>query len=335
MQYPKGTVKSLIEMASRRGNIPDSQMNYVLGDFLDTAYEELISFALPVLHARRDDYYLSELNFSLDTPDTYIGDSQLSQVKHPAWRLPDWVMANTVRDVQGISPGGTFFQLGRITPDDVPNFVAQGWYFYGDYIVYQQNTIRSATPPIGLRVIVHTRPNRLITHTETMAQLGVQAGVEYPFSQAVKVWNIQSPTVFDVTPGYDAWATVPVQGVDNITNRNGYEVKNRNLVLGAYGNALGTVTLASTPTVPVEVGDWFCLTGYTPVVPLPDELHPLLAQRIVVKFLEAQGDEGQLGQARESLSEMTRQVPLLLQPRAEGKPKKIAPRMGLWRRWRW
>lgn len=333
MLYPKGTVKALIESAARRGNIPDSQMAYVLNDFLDVAYEELNSFALPVLHARRDDYYLEEVNFDVNAPDQYIGSSQYALVRHPAWRLPDWMMANTVRDVQAIGPGGTFYQIGRITPDDSPNMVSQGWYFYGNYIVLQYNMNRSATPPVALRVIAHVKPNLLVTHTETLRQQLNNGNLAV--SNAVRITSVVSPTEIwtdppgDFNPPYADWT------LDHISGENGYEIKNRNLTVFVGGPGTSALRFATAPTVAFKVGDWMCLSGYTPVVPLPDELHPLLAQRLVVKFLEAQGEENQLNQARESLAEMTRQVPLLLQPRAEGKPKKIAPRMGLWRRWRW
>lgn len=101
----------------------------------------------------------------------------------------------------------------------------------------------------------------------------------------------------------------------------------------ADGTTSGTQLVASPASI--SVGDWVCNAGESCAVPLPLEMHPLLSQRMVVKFLEAQGDQEQLAQARESLHEMATQIPLLIQPRAEGKPRKIVNRIGLWRRWRW
>lgn len=328
MSEPLGSVNALIASASRRGNIPDAQMTYLITDFLEMIGEELNAYALPVLHARRDDYYLEELMFDINTPDTYIGNNSPSSVRNPAWRLPEYAMAGTVRDVQAVSAGGSFYNLGRISLDDVPNSVSQGWYFYGNYLVYQQNTIGSVAPPIAIRCIVHVKPNILVPSGQLLEDN--EASVPVTAEQVTQVTSVTSPTVFEVAEASPQFTDLQI---DVTQNTPGYEVKARKLlVTGIVGSE---ITIATAPSIPIAVGDWVTPTGYTPMIPLPLEMHPLLAQRVVVKFLEAQGDEGQLNQARASLDEMVRQIPLLIQPRAEGKPKKLAPRLGLWRRWRW
>lgn len=321
----QGSVDALIESAARRGNIPDSQMTYVLTDFLAMAEEELSAYALPVLHARREDYYLEEIVFSMSDPDTYVGAMAPATNPCPAWRLPDWAMASTVRDVQAVSASGNFYNLGRITVDDQPNMISQGWFFYGNYIVYQGNSAHSAAPPVALRCIAHVKPNRLTKTTTAYTDIGVtDAGI-----------NIPGKVLFNIAGTITFTSPVIINGpVDIISGKPGYEVKAR-----AIDNWSGFNTQWSSPNIPanvtVEPGDFICQSGFTCMVPLPTELHPLLAQRLVVKFLEAQGEGEQLDKARMALDEMVRQVPLLIQPRAEGKPKKLAPRLGLWRRWRW
>ena len=339
-----GSVNSLIESASRRGNIPDAQMTYLTPDFLSMIQEELMAYALPVLHARRDDYYLEELMFDLATPDTYIGAGPPSQIRHPAWRLPDYAMANTVRDVQGVSPGGTFYNLGRVSMDDVPNMIAQGWYFYGNYLVYQCNTVSSTAPPIAIRCVVHSKPNDLITTDEDNVNLLLPREISVINSLDP---DASPPTYAVIFRGrYSAFYTGGQWRVDIISGQTG-AVLARNAILYVMnpGDSEGvikfTTPLNPTPAVTgdtvaqFKLGDWVSLVNTTPIIPLPSEMHALLAQRVVVKFLEAQGDSAQLEQSRQSLQEMALQIPLLIQPRAEGKPKKLAPRLGLWRRWRW
>jgi hypothetical protein len=324
----QGSVNALIESASRRGNIPDAQMTYLLPDFMSMAQEELMAFALPVLHARRDDYYLEELMFDVANPDTLIGSDSPSAVVNKGFRLPAYAMASTVRDVQAVSARGSFYNLGRIEVDDVPNSVSQAWYFYGNYLVYQQNTIGSVAPPIALRCIVHVKPNQLVPEDSLFSDITSDlVGIDSSY----RIVSITSPTEVVV----DRAVTVTDNGlVDIISGEPGYEVKNRSLVVSSSGVS-PNIVFPTAPKIPFKVGDWITASGFTPVVPLPLEMHALLAQRIVVKFLEAQGEESQLQQSRASLDEMVRQIPLMLQPRAEGKPKKLAPRMGLWRRWRW
>lgn len=316
-----GTVEDLLESASRRGNIPLSQSTFLVPDMLAIANEELMAYALPVLHARRDDYYLEELEFDMSVPDTLIAG------RHPAFRLPPWAMASTIRDVQAVSAGDSFYNLGRLMVDDVPNSMSQGWYFYGNYIVYQNNVVASTAPPVALRCIVHAKPNLLWRYQDAYP-VDEEAGL----TQAVRITGV-TPGVADVEVDAAGITVHPNGGpISLISGKPGYEVKIRNVV-GTIGTDI--FTFDPIPEVMPEIGDYLCGADYTPVVPLPLEMHALLAQRMVVKFLEAQGDAEQMQQSRDSLQEMVMQIPLLLQPRAEGKPKKLANRVGLWRRWRW
>jgi hypothetical protein len=328
MLNTKGSVKSLIESASRRGNIPDSQMTYLTADFIAMAQEELMAFALPVLHARRDDYYLEELTFDLSKPDTIIGGSQFSAVRHLGFRLPEYAMASTVRDVQAVSSSGNWYNLGRVEVDDVPNMMSQAWYFYGNYIVFQLNSVSSVAPPTAIRCIVHVKPNQLVPEDVPFSDVTTETGLGINHSARIVTMTTTSAMQLD-----RAVVTQTGSLVDFVSGTPGYEVKDRSLL--CVPTTTTFLTLLQEPPTPLVAGDWVTAVGYTPMVPLPLEMHALLAQRIVVKFLEAQGEEAQLTQARDSLDEMVRQIPLLLQPRAEGKPKKLAPRLGLWRRWRW
>jgi hypothetical protein len=458
---PLGTVNELIESASRRGNIPNSQMTYMTSDFLAMMNEELMAYAMPLLHARREDYYLEEVYFDVNTPDAMIGNPSGSQDR--AWLLPEYAMASSLRDVQAVSPSGGFYNLARIETDQVPNSVSQGWYFYGNYLALHYNAISAAPPPLSIRCIFHVRNNTvqlvekamridaiivpgeafnvsmaypqaiqsqealdqcfhvLDTPIETSPGSGVWTchasfslypneyypaapgvGTAFIFDVADKyTWKVKTtaltvaeynPAEGTVDPENPTWTTyklqlspttgqiLPSQGdwlvpdglilqtfvYDFINGRPAFEVLARNIPVSISPLPIsvgadpyyptwsqyrltvnpGTFPMTMPTTMPsdgppltvasaIKVGDWISLTGSTPVVPLPLELHALLAQRMVVKFLEAQGDQEQLEQSRKSLSEMANQVPLLINPRVEGKPKKLVNAIGHWRRWRW
>lgn len=321
-----GTVDQLIESCSRRGNIPNSQMTYLTPDFLAIAQEELEAYAIPLVQSHRQDYYLEEIIFDYATPDRLIGLPGGMGSRDLAWRLPPWAMASAIREVQGVSPSGAFYTIGRINVDDIPDSVTQGWYFYGAYIALHYSQTASTSPPISLRVVYHVLPNNLIT-TARDAVYELPARLAGVIPQGGDVYALLFDTPFTVSNS---------SRVDLVRGSPGFEVYQRNLVFATQN--LDTQVLVQIPVgsdITVKEGDWVCPTGTTCVVPLPHELHALLAQRMVVKFLEAQGDQEQLAQSRQSLGEMAVQIPMLINPRAEGKPRKLANRLSLWRRWRW
>jgi hypothetical protein len=325
-----GTVDQLIESCSRRGNIPNSQMTYLTDDFLGIAQEELEAFAIPIIQSRREDYYLEEILLDYSKPDRVVGSTYNGATGDPAWRLPPWAMASAIREVQAVSPSGALYAIGRINVDDIPQSVTQGWYFYGAYIAFHYNQIASITPPVSFRVVYHVLPNNLIT-----TALDTTYGLPLRIEDIVHVVDNQYEVFFrDVPTKTDSLR------VDFIRGTPGFEVYQRNVFISleaGIANALVTFSTGSDVhcSKPFGTLDWVSQTGTTPVVPLPHEMHALLAQRMVVKFLEAQGDQEQLEQSRKTLAEMAMQIPLLLNPRAEGKPRKLANRVSLWRRWRW
>jgi len=303
-------------------------MTYLTDDFLGIAQEELEAFAIPIIQSRREDYYLEEIILDYSNPDRYIGNPNEMGYTDPAWRLPPWAMASAIREVQAVSPSGSLYSIGRINVDDIPQSVTQGWYFYGAYIAFHYNQIASVTPPVSFRVVYHVLPNNLITTAPDATQLPLQIdGFTLPpsGSDVYKIYFVNPPTV-DFS-----------QSVDFIRGTPGFEVYQRRRYMEYLAtDGFATVSLpAGQDDKKIANADWVSITGTTPVVPLPHEMHALLAQRMVVKFLEAQGDQEQLEQSRKTLAEMAMQIPLLLNPRAEGKPRKLANRVSLWRRWRW
>lgn len=343
---PTGTVNDLIESASRRGNIPNSQMTYLTTDFLAMMNEELLGYALPILHARREDYYLDEQYFDPGSPDAYIGNPDGTQ--DAAWMLPTYAMVSSLRDVQAVGPDGSFYNLARIEVDNIPNSVTQGWYFYGNYLAFHYSSIASIPAPIALRAVYHVRPNQMTPVENCMRILNVVTpGQEYEISSASLLDTAELYDFVRGRPGYEVLArALPVRinpipisvGLDkSYPTWSQYQVTVQEsdwLPVTLPAGLPGGGQILSTSKA-IKEGDWICPTGTQCVVPLPLEMHALLAQRMVVKFLEAQGDQEQLGQSRNSLSEMANQIPLLIQPRVEGKPKKLVNSIGLWRRWRW
>jgi hypothetical protein len=76
-----------------------------------------------------------------------------------------------------------------------------------------------------------------------------------------------------------------------------------------------------TAPTDVEVGDYVCLAGESCVPQIPVELQPVLAQRVIVKVLEAIGDAAAVQTAQGKLLEAEAAAKTLLTPRVDGEPK--------------
>jgi hypothetical protein len=69
--------------------------------------------------------------------------------------------------------------------------------------------------------------------------------------------------------------------------------------------------------------DIVSLAGETIIPQIPDELHPILAQRVACRCLEALGDREGLGAANAKLAEMISLAMPLINDRTEGNPQKV------------
>ena len=76
----------------------------------------------------------------------------------------------------------------------------------------------------------------------------------------------------------------------------------------------------------VTEGLWTCPTGFTCVVPLPDILSALLAQRTAIGVMNAIGDSEGVDRAQAALERMEREVGPVLSERVEGEPQVLRPR---------
>lgn len=313
------SLDALVESVKRRGAIPKAQSTFTSDDFKSIANEELLTYILPILQARREDYYLAEKMVTVATPDKQVGI-------YPAWKIPHNAIASTLRDVQGVGSNGDYFALGRIVADDLPTLTSNGFFLYGEYVVLAFRSNRMPMPT-QLRLIFHRRPSFLVYENDAflITQITNNGGdLEITATGAVATATATVNAVVDFsrgTPGFDNIFSEVAVTIDSTQSSTTYTIT----------VASGYATYASQ----LSNGDFVSATGTTPCPQIPLELFPLLAQRMVVKFLEAQGESEQLASAMKLMEEMESKIPLLIQPRVEGKPKKIIPRFNLWRRWRW
>lgn len=82
----------------------------------------------------------------------------------------------------------------------------------------------------------------------------------------------------------------------------------------------------------LAVGDWVSRSGETPVVQIPVELQPLLAQYVANTCLKGQTDLSAYKAGMEDAAEMRKEVLALINPRVETAGKIISNRTGMLRR---
>jgi hypothetical protein len=230
----------------------------------------------------------------LSTQEDYYVTTKDYTISGTSYTLPPRAIGGKLRDVVLVNSSGQELSVPRM---DLSNQdVQRGTYFW-----LQGNKIRFAEAPTQptLRVYYHIRPSQLIELTS-----------------CGRVTSVGSSTIeVDVAPSTFTTA----RAYDVVSGEAPHTLKQMDL---AVTNVSGTtITFATLPDV--AVGDYFCLAGEAPVVQTPYELIPLLAQRVAVKVMEAEGDlQGQQA-SQAALQRMEKAAFNLLQPRVDGEPQKI------------
>jgi hypothetical protein len=95
------------------------------------------------------------------------------------------------------------------------------------------------------------------------------------------------------------------------------------LPTGSVDQVAQTYTLPTT-ALPADfkVGDYISLAGECFIPQVPDEMHPILAQMVVTKIMEAIGDTDGFQIAQAKLQEMLKLIDNLIDDRTEGNPLK-------------
>jgi len=292
----------LVTNAKKRAKIPAAQASWSSAEILSSADEQTQSYVIPLIRRTREDYGLQVLDFTLGTAD--------AQGTTGPYRIPYRAVGGAIRDVYLADVHGNPINVPRITPDDLEQ-ATWGVHFLGNALYFVNKTTQAA--PVKLRMTYFMRPNRLVLQSGA-----AQVASFDPVTRSVVCTSV--PTSYTGQTSFDL-----VQG------RPGFDT----LAYDFAGTVGGTTFIfASNLPSDLAVGDYVCLTETTPIPQVPPELHPLLAQRVAVQYLESEGDPF-LERAQATLARMEADATTLLTPRIEGSPKHIIPsQRGPWRRWR-
>ena len=119
-------------------------------------------------------------------------------------------------------------------------------------------------------------------------------------------------------------------------NANNFTIQNGGLGISVGDNfsttasftLLQSILVQGVVTIPAKlrVDDVISLPEETIIPQIPIELHPMLAQRVVMRCLESLGDTAGLQLAGAKLADMEAKTGSLIDNRVESSPMKIVPR---------
>lgn len=265
----------------------------------------------------KGDYFLNiddqTLTSSLeyDIPDEAVG----IKVKGCYWRDPNW--PDNQPDVL----------IPQISVQDLTNQNAGLWNYMAFYLQDNKIILTNTQSGMTLRTRYYRRASKLVPNDE---------GAQILDSSTANIVCTTIPT---------DWA---VGDVLTLTNQNPpFDTISRTLEI--TGITLPNIVnlLQTDPDAPILTqsdmdGNWLTQADETVIAQVPPEAHPILAQAVAVKCLEALGDPNvQVAQLK--FEQLKNNFISMLTPRVDGYAKRITQRNGTllwnkvsrWRGWNW
>lgn len=277
------TTDQMLASLKRRGLIPTSDEILTDADLLALVNEELFSYVMGFLVSVREEYGVAEEDVAV-AADT------------AAYPIPSRASAAGLRDVlYRASSEAAFTPLARTEPETADR---DGYELRGNQIVLVPTPTATGT----LRFRYHRRPNRCVLAASAAQITSLDTGtrtVNFDANEAL-VWSVEVGSTFDFIKGTSGFEH---RGIDytpsSMDTESGYVVFNEALPDG------------------LAVGDWVALAEESPIPQIPVEFHPLLAQRVTAKALEALGSsKSQL--AYERADRIQKELMPLMTPRVKG-----------------
>lgn len=302
------TSSSLIESIKRRAMIPSNQSTFTDADFLALANDELKIGLLPSILSVQEEYYVFAERVQVESNKS-------------SYAIPYRAIGSKLRDVFYVDNGGNLVEMSRISPDDKALYQNQVntsrfvfYYVENNNIVVTPKT--NATPTGELLFTYFIRPSDLVDEKRISVITNIQKnGNDVTFT----VDKIHSD--FSLNKKLDILQAKPGHRIRNI-DVNAIELNTNNKTFKFN---------ASHVDSDVEVGDHIALAGECMIPQCPSDLHPVLAQRVAARCLEALGDTQGLANANTKLQEMEVKTMQLVDNRVIGAPQKVVNNRGLLR----
>jgi len=296
----------LIKSIKRRGMVPTSQNTFQDTDFLALANEEMDIGVVPDILTTHEDYFLTSEEVLLTSSPDGIYD------------IPYRAIGNKLRDLAFKDTSGNIYEMSRIPVDNISDYQAS-WIETRVHKYYVKSNQIYLLPNLtynmggSLIFFFYLRPNHLVPVNEVgviKSITPVVGGTEIVLNNWPSNFDLATSTVFDFIQ-----VQTPFKSLD-------YDVS---VISKNSGTKVLKFATADIPNK-MEIGDHVALKGETCIPQLPQELHPVIAQRAAMRCLEAFKDTEGMAIAEKKLTEMEKNTDELINNRVEGSPLKIINR---------
>lgn len=297
------TTLSLVDSVQTRILAPLSANTLTAAKIIELLDEEMRSTVVPLVLAAQEEYYVQNYDQSL-VAGTYN------------YTIPARAAFATWRDIVLVDSMSNEVAMTELPPEYVKITYPVGnlppMYTFGFVLNNDRITLwpPNSTVPVNytLRMKIKRRPNHLTGYLNCgqVTAINTGTGVINLSVNGDGTWT--TSTTFDVIP-----------------NSPQFTSRADDKAITAIDNTLNTVTVATIPTGLV-VGDWFCPATMSCIPQIPYDMFPLLAQRGVIKYLEALGDNQSLQTAERRYQDMASDFARTVSPRVGGTRKALVNR---------
>jgi hypothetical protein len=296
------TSTDLIASVVRKGHIPESQVTFEDSDILAFANEEMKIGLVPSVLQLHEEFFTKKYFIPLSPNQS-------------EYQVPGRPIGQKLRNLFYIDNSGNYKEMARILPENLVFYQLRTAINYPNTFYLENNNIvlvpQLSSGPVGkLVATVFDRPSDLVTSDQvgTVTNIDLVNGI---------ISLDQIPDSFTPTQQYDF--------LQQVAGHKCYAINITPLSINTVQNTI-TFTpsdIPQTKTNVLQIGDMICLAGQCFIPQLPDELHTVLAQRVVCRIMEAQGDQAGLNAANQKLQEMEVKIGILIDNRTEGNPQKV------------
>lgn len=290
-------VSAFITAVRRQGKITDDT---TAAEILATGDLEIQGRLIPLLRLTHQEYFVQETQVA-----SYNGRVQ----------LPTRSILGAVRHVQ-LMNGGRALPLPQAALEDDTLGPASGlpesWYFDGGSVVLLP---RGTDATVRLRY--YLRPSAMVVETDTASVAAITVATESAGGYALTLAN-----------------AAPAGLIDVVSNASSHELDAIDVTSAASTSQTITATQLLSP---IQVGGYVVKAGFSPVVPVPEEMSAALVHQTAYVVLRSLGYDTEAASQKALAEEALGNARTILAPRSEGNPKRmrggIRRALGAWGRW--